>query len=218
MGGRSGMLSLKGQKVPPWSYLHWMDVVQLLCSYSSSHSSGTNNMWSPDQDSLTESGAEGLLFLQGHPNKWLKHGFCTRIFKRLWGSCVTEVPYSALTLMEIINSSKSTRRKKYMQINKGHKTQTKASGFPRRLVVPPILLRNRGTPGTATQASLPALCIWPMQWSVLHNLSTVTNFSPEIVRPPLSDVAVEKIPAFASLDPAALRAELPSLLIIPKFL
>jgi len=41
----------------------------------------------------------------------------------------------------------------------------------------------------------------------------VTNFSPEIVRPPLLDVAVKKIPAFASLDPVTLKAELPSLLL-----
>ena len=144
------------------------------------------------------------------------------------GSCVTEVPYSALVLMEIINSSKSTRRKRNVQINKGHKTQIEVNDFPRGLVVPPILLRNRGMAGTATRASLPALCmaacslhdwdIWPLQWSVLHNLAPVTNFSPEIVGPPLLDVAVEKIPAFASLDPVALRAELPSLLIIPKLL
>lgn len=60
--------------------------------------------------------------------------------------------------------------------------------------------------------------IWPLQWSVLHNLAPVTNFFPEIVKPPLLDIAVEKIPAFASLDPVAPRAELPSLLIIPKLL
>lgn len=74
---------------------------------------------------------------------WIPH----KKLEKTLGSCVTEVPYSALVLMEII---KSTRRKKNIQINKGHKTQIKVNDFPRGLVVPPILLRNRGMPGTTT--------------------------------------------------------------------
>lgn len=169
MGGRTSKLSPKGQKVPSWSYLHGTDVVQLLCSYSRFYSSGTNNILTPEQDSLTERGAEGLLFLQGHPNIWLPH----KELEKTLGSRVTEVPYTALVLMEMINSSKSTSKKNQVRINR---TQIKVNEFPGGRVVPPILLHKRHTRDCHHYQFLP--------WD--HQTSSVRCISGENTCPRLS--------------------------------
>lgn len=220
MGVRTSALSPKMQKVPSWCCLLGTDLVRLLCCYARFSQFRHEQHVEPGARLADREGSRSTTLPPGTPKQMAKTGIPHKKLGKTLGSCVTEIAYSSLALMEIINSGKSTTREKNIQINKGDKTQIRVNDFPR---VP--LLRNRGTPGTTTRASLPALRmvvsllrdwdVWLLQWSVLHNLAPATNFSPEIVRLPLTDVA---IPAFASQDPVALRAELPSLLIIPKLL
>lgn len=138
-GGRIHTLGPKGQKVP------------ILVLFTLNRSGATAlqllQVFTVHVESRARladrEGSRRTSFPSGTPKQMAKTWIPHKKLENTLGSCVAEVPYSALVLMEIINSIKSTRRKKNVQTNRRHKTQIEVNDLP-------ILLCNRGMPGTTT--------------------------------------------------------------------